>query len=217
MCGIIGFVSNKIKENHIELLENLIYESKIRGLHAFGISFYNSDNSIYTYKTININRLKDIIELIKKEKPNKIIYHNRYSTSGDWQVIENNQPITVDNISVAINGVITMKPKEEWKQFYQVDCISDNDAEIFARKLKQTFEPEKVLKSIHGSLASIFLYDNNIYAIRNNFRPLYLAIVDKGIFVFSTLDIFNRATKNLKAEKIIPLPSNKLIKIEDYV
>jgi len=38
MCGIIGFCADEVNEHHIDLLLRLIYQSKIRGLHSFGIA-----------------------------------------------------------------------------------------------------------------------------------------------------------------------------------
>ena len=71
MCGIIGYSSKESVNEHYELFYKLINESKIRGLHSFGISYY--DQNIITKK---YKKISDII----LPKKNKIIFHNRYTT-----------------------------------------------------------------------------------------------------------------------------------------
>ena len=76
MCGIVGFSCQKPDTEKIELLQELIIQSKIRGLHSFGYSYL--DNDIKTKKRYEIKN-------INLPLSNKIIYHNRYSTSGGYE------------------------------------------------------------------------------------------------------------------------------------
>ena len=56
MCGIIGFSCKKPSEENISILNELIIQSKIRGLHSFGYSYYSS--LIQTEKHYDIASVK---------------------------------------------------------------------------------------------------------------------------------------------------------------
>lgn len=187
----------------------LIHESKIRGLHSFGYSFF--ENGITT--TVKTFTLPDNLKLFAKSSTNGFIYHNRYSTSGDWHSEINNQPITQDNVSVAMNGVISMSPRNEYEKEYNIKCHTDNDSEIFLQLLLQGKNPEEIINSIGGSCAVVWLVDNKVYAIRNAHRPLHYFKKDNAIFVCSTADIAYRAV-GVKTEEI---PPYKLFDLDTYV
>jgi glutamine phosphoribosylpyrophosphate amidotransferase len=206
MCGVIGFITKNRTQEQINLLKNLIIQSKIRGLHSFGYSFYN-DKTITTRKFFKI---EDIINDINKCEYNTLIYHNRYSTSGDWKIIENNQPITSEIGSIAMNGVLSMKPKEEYEKEFNVKCKTANDAEIILRLLEKPlilgFDLERFLEvNKEWSFASVMLLKNQLWAIRNNKRPLYWFEFNNAVYVISTMDIVDRAlSENIKLEVIPP-------------
>jgi len=188
MCGIIGFNTKQKNKKHQEVLLALIRESKIRGLHSFGYAY--QETKIITKKLFELPNLDDFFN----SNSNCLIYHNRYSTSGDWKNEKNNQPITFDNISIAMNGVISMKPKEEYEQEYDVKCETENDSEIFLRLL-QRLSPEQAIKKVGGSCAVVWLKDKFLYAARNESRPLYhFKLLDANFFC-STADIAYRALK----------------------
>ena len=48
------------------------------------------------------------------------IYHNRYSTSGDFKNHLNNQPIEIGDTSLCFNGVIDMGTKSQMEEKYQI-------------------------------------------------------------------------------------------------
>jgi glutamine phosphoribosylpyrophosphate amidotransferase len=148
------------------------------------------------------------------DSPSKgFIYHNRYSTSGDWHTEINNQPITHQNISVAMNGVVSMKPRKEYEKEYGIKCSTENDSEIFLRLLEKGIPPEDVIKQMGGSCAVVWLEDNKVYAIRNQHRPLHYFIKDDAVFVCSTNDIAHRAV-GVKTEEILPY---SLFDLDAYV
>lgn len=193
MCGIVGFFSKNTNKEHISLLKRLLVESSIRGMHSYGISYVVED-SIETIKSLE---LKQIIESLPTS--GGIIFHSRYSTCyGDYKNLINAQPIEVEgSISIAINGVISMKPKEEYEKEYDVKCISDNDAEIFARALQKGITPNEFLSMPCGSIAAVYIKNNNIYAIRNNYRPLHWFNFKDSAYVVSTKDVVVRACKTI--------------------
>jgi len=125
-----------------------------------------------------------------------MIFHNRYSTSGDWENQNNNMPITLGDISVAVNGVISMKSKSRFNKEFKVNCHSENDAEIFAQKLAMgKLPPAHIIKKELGSasFAAVYIRDGEVFAIRNRKRPLYYFIKYGAVFVVSTIDIARRA------------------------
>jgi len=188
MCGIIGYYSQNPVPEHFELFYSLAKEAKIRGLHAFGVSYYEGD-CIVTRKWFSFPNRDQMGPVCEN---GRAIWHNRYSTSGDWRVMANNQPIDIGFISVALNGVITMAPKEEWEEEFGVCCISNNDAEILARILEKGVDPGKFASSIRGSVAAVWLQGGKVWAVRNLQRPLHYFVASGAVFVVSTVDIARR-------------------------
>lgn len=202
MCGILGANVEKTKEE-LEFCKKLMKELCIRGLHSFGICMF--DNNRYKLcKTLN-KQFNNYIEEFKNSDTNKFIFHNRYSTSGDFKEIANNQPILVPKVgSLAFNGVLTMMTKKEFENYYNVNCLSYNDGEIFLQKMKENVDLEDFLnQEKQCSFAGVFLMKEKLFGIRNNKRPLYYYESDNGKYIVSTLDTIKRAGGNIEHAKII--------------
>ena len=204
MCGILGaYFLNKDPES-LTFAKNLITELKIRGRHSFGIAYYNN-HSIEVTKSFELNP-NELVDAFDQSDSDCFIYHNRYSTSGDWHDMQNNQPIVVDGVgAIAMNGVLSMKQKEDFESDFNIKTTSDNDAEIFLRKIEHGVNLVDFLKSQKDcSFSAILLLDNKIYGLRNNKRPLYFYnFKDKALFLVSTLDTIKRAGGDWKEAKII--------------
>jgi len=212
VCGIIGIYTEDYNEQVSRLLYQLAMESSIRGLHAFGWAYYSS-NKIITNKQFGLPELVDLREIDKQHL--KLIYHNRYSTSGDWKMMGNNQPITINNdISVAMNGVITMAPPEEWAKKYELEFSTENDTEIFARFLEIGGDPEEFVAHMKGSFAAVFLWKGKLWALRNNRRPLHWFEHKNSVFVVSTQNIINRSVYGVKSYIVKP---NKLVNVMELL
>ena len=194
MCGILGaYFLNKDPET-LTFTKKLITELKIRGRHSFGIAYYNN-HSIEVTKSFELNP-DELVDAFVQSGSDCFIYHNRYSTSGDWHDMKNNQPIVVDGVgAIAMNGVLSMKKMEEFQKDFNVVCNCDNDAEVFLRKIEQGINLVDFLKSQKEcSFSATLLLDNKIYGLRNNKRPLYkFNFKDKALFLVSTLDTIKRA------------------------
>ena len=176
MCGIVGYSCKDPKQNHIQILQDIIAESSIRGIHSFGYSFVK-DKKLITRK---YHDLKEV----KLPLTNKLIYHNRYSTSGDFKNHKNNQPIHIDNMSLVFNGVIDMRTKKLIERF---------------------------VNDIRGSFAGIILDEKeNLFVIRNKKRPCWILEYDNAKFVASTRDIFKRVDNAFMPK---PLEANKIYEI----
>jgi len=205
MCGIVAYKSKNKIPKHIDILLKLIHESKIRGLHSFGYSYLDNSH-VVTKKAFD---LPSSIDDFAQSKATGFIYHNRYSTSGDWKVIDNIQPLSTRDISIAMNGVVSMAPIEEYEKQYGIKCSTENDSEIFLQLLLQDKDPEEIIHQMKGSCAVVWLNGNKVYAIRNSHRPLHYFYKDEAIFICSTSDIAHRAvgakTTEIKPHKLFNL------------
>jgi len=195
MCGVVGFSCQKPDKEKIELLQKIIFQSKIRGLHSFGYSYL--DNGIKTKKRHEIKN-------VNLPLANKIIYHNRYSTSGDYKDHNNNQPIINSEMSLVFNGVLDMGTKEEIEKKYSIVMNTDNDGEIILQKC--SINKKKIIEFIKeskGSFAGLILTaSNELLAIRNINRPLWKLEHNNAIYLASTKDIFKRVDSNFEPEQL---------------
>ncbi|MFA5132964.1 MAG: hypothetical protein WC444_06585 [Candidatus Paceibacterota bacterium] len=205
MCGIIGAHIKEFNGNTIKLLINLFNESKIRGLHSFGIAYYNHEGHICVEKSHTLDALT-LVSRLAALSNGKFIFHCRYSTSGDWTNHNNNQPIYLLGIgAIAVNGVICMDDKETMEKKYNVVLETANDAEILLKKLEQMELMSFIKNESSASVAATLLSGNDVYAFRNNKRPLYIYNDNKAEnrIAVSTLDIILRAGGNKDCVSIL--------------
>jgi len=177
MCAIIGFISKNPSDEAIQTLKKLFVESKIRGKHAYG--FTTGD------KTVKEHSLKSLLDAIGK--PNVLIGHCRYSTSGDYKTHANNQPLRFNNEHMVFNGTIDMRTKPEMEKDYGIVMNSDNDGEI----MLQSKSRMELLKG-NITFAGLFLEKNTVFAMRNSHRPAYWTEKHDSIYIASTADIMKR-------------------------
>lgn len=182
MCAIVGFISKNPNEKALITLKRLFIESKIRGMHAYGYAALQ-DGFVYNNKG---NLLKPVLDSIKQ--PNALIGHCRYSTSGDYKDMNNNQPIRHKEDYMVFNGVIDMRTKAEMEQAYQIKMNCDNDGEIMLQTENRLGFLQKDV-----SFAGIFLSGNKISLMRNENRPAYIGFKHDSVYIGSTKDIMQRA------------------------
>jgi glutamine phosphoribosylpyrophosphate amidotransferase len=185
MCSVLAF-SGEFKS---EVVSRLLEWSRVRGLHAFGFS-YVCGGEIKTMKFLDFNQFKNsLLELA----PDKFIAHFRYSTSGDWKSLENNQPILSKEAHLVFNGVIDMGTKSEMEKKWNCQLQTENDGELAMIKWKSG-ELENMIKNKFRSFAGIILTEENeIIAIRNERRPLWVGDLDGSKYLASTSDILKRS------------------------
>jgi glutamine phosphoribosylpyrophosphate amidotransferase len=183
MCGIAAYFSRDPASRHVEIVSAILGELLTRGVHAFGVSFLNG---------LEIVTVKSFRPLTKAQISLAVgsgaaIFHNRYSTSGDWRDQRNNQPIDVGSLAVAVNGVTSMAPPDEWAHRFGVECESQNDAEIVARLLASRPADQVVSRRDIGSLAACWLtLCGGVFVARNSTRPARLVADCGAVFVAST-------------------------------
>lgn len=200
MCSIIGY-DGKWNQS---LVFNLLYNSRIRGLHSFGYSYVSNSNILETKKFLDYD---EFCKEMSIDKPNKFIAHFRYSTSGDYLNLANNQPLVLNNVSLVFNGVLDMSPKTEIEQKYKINMSSDNDGELaLIYKEKSNQYLYDLIKD--KSFAGLFMYNTGtIEVLRNKNRPCHFGLIENTKIVASTKDILLRSG----VKKISSIIENTLI------
>ena len=171
------------------MLHRVFLESKIRGMHATGISYVKNREIITEKRPVPANEFPfDFPSYLNEDGNLYLVGHCRYSTSD----LEYNQPIANENLSVVHNGVITQELPEKWKELYGYDCKTKNDTELILHTAEDCISP--LLRWKDSSLAVIELHvDKVIRFYRNGKRPLYLTSISNGCIITSTSDVPKRA------------------------
>jgi glutamine phosphoribosylpyrophosphate amidotransferase len=188
MCAIIGFTGSFDDD----VITKVLYNSRIRGLHAFGYAFYDSNGSMRIRKFLDYNHF---VENLLQDRPNTFIAHFRYSTSGDYMIEENNQPLQYGDFVFAFNGVISQKTKAEMESDTGITLPSDNDGYILAHNINMG-DKLNWLSSSSISYALVGLKNGKLVSIRNKMRPMYLSVQENYSIIVSTKDIFKRSGIN---------------------
>jgi glutamine phosphoribosylpyrophosphate amidotransferase len=189
MCSVIGAIIKEPRAEDLLMLHRVFLESKIRGMHATGISYVKHGKIVTDKRPIPADDFPFNFPSYVNEDGNLyLIGHCRYSTSD----LEFNQPIANENLSVVHNGVITQELPEKWKELYGYDCETKNDTELILHTAEDCISP--LLRWKDSSLAVVELHiDKVIRFYRNGKRPLYLTSISNGCIITSTADVPKRA------------------------
>src|SRR5688572_15511160 len=104
MCSVIGYQPIKPDDKAHDAFRALMYQSRIRGLHAFGLAQHSGAKIGSDYFVLReTGDYGAILQAFNPLLP--AVAHCRYSTSGDWAVLDNNQPLVVGSLALAWNGV----------------------------------------------------------------------------------------------------------------
>lgn len=212
MCAVIGIILNNPSKTDFELVRNIFIESKIRGMHATGMSFLpHWSKEIVTitdvipadkFAEIHLNDEK-LSSMISDDGNLYMIGHCRYSTSD----LEYNQPLYKSNKSIVHNGVITQESPEKWKDKFGYDCITKNDSEL-------VLHSSNPLQEFYDMSMGVCELDiaKTLRVYRNGKRPLYLTDIENGSIITSTVDIARRAGLTGNTEEI---PLNTYLTFDD--
>jgi glutamine phosphoribosylpyrophosphate amidotransferase len=189
MCSVIGAIIKEPRAEDLLMLQRVFLESKIRGMHATGISYVKNGQIITDKRPVPADEFPFNFESYINEDGNLyLVGHCRYSTSD----LEYNQPIANDNLSVVHNGVITQELPEKWKELYGYDCETKNDTELILHTAEDCISP--LLRWKDSSLAVCELHVDKVLRVyRNGKRPLYLTNISNGCIITSTSDVPKRA------------------------
>ena len=214
MCAVIGIIMSKPTSKDFELVRNVFRESKIRGMHATGMSFLphwskeivTIKDAIPADKFVDVHlQDKSLTDMISDDGNLYLIGHCRYSTSD----LEYNQPLYTSNKSIVHNGVITQESPDKWKDKFGYDCITKNDSEL-------VLHAENPLQQFFDMSMGVCELDvaKTLRVYRNGKRPLYLTDVENGSIITSTVDIARRAGLTGNTEEI---PMNTYLTFDDQL
>jgi glutamine phosphoribosylpyrophosphate amidotransferase len=195
MCGVIGVILLEPTKQDFEMVQRVFHESKIRGMHATGISYVKGDVIVTEKRPVPADQFPfNFAEYVNEDGNLYMIGHCRYSTSD----LEFNQPMHSNAKSIVHNGVITQELPENWKEIYGYDCITKNDSEL-------VLHSEDALREFsHMSMGVVELHkDKKVRFYRNGKRPLYLSCIPNGCIITSTADIANRANVGGKPVEVL--------------
>jgi glutamine phosphoribosylpyrophosphate amidotransferase len=189
MCSVIGAIIKEPRAEDFLMLHRVFLESKIRGMHATGISYVKHGKIITEKRPVPADEFPfNFPSYVNEDGSLYMIGHCRYSTSD----LEFNQPIANENLSVVHNGVITQELPEKWKELYGYDCETKNDTELILHTAEDCVSP--LIRWKDSSLAVVELHvDKVIRFYRNGKRPLYLTSISNGCIITSTADVPKRA------------------------
>lgn len=197
MCSVIGALIQNPTEKDFESLKNVFLESKIRGMHATGLSYLKGDK-IITYKepvpADKFSKLNELKEMVNDDGNLYLIGHCRYSTSD----LLYNQPIASETHSIVHNGVITQELPENWDKIFHYPCETKNDSELVLHSANALGEyPDASM-----AVCELSVKDKHLVVFRNGKRPLYLTSLVNGVIITSTADIPKRAGIRMPAVEV---------------
>jgi glutamine phosphoribosylpyrophosphate amidotransferase len=207
MCSVIGALIKNPKKEHFDMIRKVFLESRIRGLHATGMSILLNDKILTFKEPVPANKfihLDDLEEMVNEDGNLYLIGHCRYSTSD----LEFNQPIYNETCSVVHNGVITQELYEDWELLHGYTCEGKNDTELLLRSLAD-YSPLEHWKQSSMSVCELHI-DKKLRVYRNGKRPLYLTNIQNGSIITSTRDISSRANIGIATE----IPMNTYLTID---
>ena len=187
MCSVIGALIQNPTAKDFETIRKVFLESKIRGMHATGMSVVYNGKVLTFKEPVPADRfvhLDNLEEMVNDDGILYLIGHCRYSTSD----LLYNQPIANEKHSIVHNGVITQELPENWKDIFSYHCETKNDSELVLHSDSPLEEFQDASMAVCELTA-----DKKLLAYRNGKRPLYLTQVENGCIITSTADIPKRA------------------------
>ena len=210
MCSVIGAIIHKPEYEDFQKLEKVFHESRIRGLHATGISYVKE----YTIHTVKLPVSADMFPFNWNDYVNEdgnlyLIGHCRYSTSD----LEYNQPINNQTTSVVHNGVITQELPENWEELYGYKCETKNDTELILHTIDDDKSPLEVCKDSSLAVCELW-FCKRLKVYRNGKRPLYLTSLDNGCIITSTRDVIVRSGITFTT---VDIPMNTYVTFDEHL
>ena len=189
MCGILAFAGANTPPN-VDLIERVMLQLSMRGTHATGYSWRESDGHIEVCKQpisaaqfISAFPLTALLSCSGLHLPEiRLIGHTRYSTSD----LAYNQPLQMGNTAIVMNGVLSQEGPETWPKS-KWPYTTRNDTEIALHYALMGKRGD-----FHGSYAIAELDENVLLCYRNGYRPLWFGKGDDYMICASTRDALER-------------------------
>lgn len=206
MCSVIGALIQNPTPKDFETIRKVFLESKIRGMHATGMSIIYNGKVLTFKEPVPADRfvhLDNLEEMVNDDGNLYLIGHCRYSTSD----LLYNQPIANDEHSIVHNGVITQELAENWDKLFNYKCETKNDSELVLHSDSPLEEYPDASMAVCELTA-----DKKLLAYRNGKRPLYLTSLTNGVIITSTADIPKRAGIKMPA---VEVPMNTYLTFDE--
>lgn len=200
MCGLVGFYApTTTTDSNIQLFKNLLLVDQIRGMHATGVAKVDvRKNVVAIHKraqdAIDFLASEDTKTFLEKDRGQIYIGHNRYATVGDKAAHENAHPFQEKHITLVHNGGV------DPHAFDLLSGIDRKDVVVDSHGVTITIAEHGVKKAVTEKLSGGFAlvwYDSeerSLNFIRNQDRPLYMAVLTDGALVWASekgmLDVF---------------------------
>lgn len=222
MCGLTGLSTESLTASQLNLLLAMYEQATVRGLHAFGAAFGELGGELIIERSHDLGEMLGRLDALRVflRHPFVFLGHARYDTSGDWRVLENNQPLVFTdaprsgNKVLAFNGVIRMSTKPEYELEFGKYYATDNDGHIALEMFgRSNVELRNLLGDPAVSFAGMFYsQQSRLVALRNERRPLWQAQSTNARWVCSTRDILVRAgAPESLLSTALPIPINELM------
>jgi glutamine phosphoribosylpyrophosphate amidotransferase len=202
MCGVVGVSLTNVNSADIALVQRVMKETQIRGMHASGVAYHNGNNLTRIATSDPITQLVENLdwrELTASGNLN-LIAHARYSTSD----LEFHQPLGNNDLFISHNGVITQESPDKWEDIYGHVYNTRNDSEILLNKIRSGTEESEISSDLVGASIAVVTIDaaGTVSGWRNSLRPLWRTDLHNGFIYTSTRDIVTRACDSLTPVKM---------------
>ena len=206
MCGITGYIGDKVRENLLDGLKNLEY----RGYDSAGVAYILNGKIKAVKAEGKIAKLEQkLSEVAEIEEANIGIGHTRWATHGVPSEKNAHPHLSTDNsFAVVHNGIIENfgAIKAELTKL-GAEFKSDTDTEVVANLLQFTSGKTALEKLINASqklvgsyaLACLSVTEPNKIFLAKNKTPLYVALNGKNAYVGSDPICFQGKAKQYYA------------------
>lgn len=189
MCGIVGIVTgakNGLTFKELEAFETMLFLDTLRGWDSTGVFGVTNDKDVFIAKEashapdfLQTNGWKDVRAKMSA-RGKFLVGHNRAATRGTVSD-KNAHPFWVDDKIILVqNG--TYKGSHKHHKDVEVDT------EAITHVIAETPDVEEALNKINAAYALVWYNVDNtkLHIVRNDERPLYIAITDNDGFFFAS-------------------------------
>lgn len=194
-CGVVGVMGDP---EAAKLIYLGLFALQHRGQEAAGIVTISEAGELHGHKAFGLVGDGFTADILSNIKGRAGIGHNRYSTTGASQMVQNIQPFSfktpLGSMAIAHNGNLTnadviRRELEAQGSIFQ----STSDSEIFMHLIAKSRQEQlldrviEVMGQVKGAYSLVLLTKDRIFALRDpfGFRPLVLGRRGQAVVVAS--------------------------------